>query len=25
VQVKDGKFVGQRGRGRMLKREPSYF
>ncbi len=25
VQVKDGKFVGERGRGRMLKREPSYF
>src|SRR6202040_944117 len=23
VQVKDGKFVGERGRGRMLKREPS--
>jgi dihydropyrimidinase len=25
VQVKDGKFVGERGRGRMLKREPAYF
>jgi dihydropyrimidinase len=25
VQVRDGKFVGERGRGRMLKREPSYF
>jgi dihydropyrimidinase len=25
VQVSDGKFVGERGRGRMLKREPSYF
>ena len=25
VQVRDGKFVGQRGRGRLLKREPAYF
>jgi len=25
VQVKDGKFVGEKGRGRMLKREPAYF
>ena len=25
VQVRDGKFVGERGRGRMLKREPAYF
>jgi dihydropyrimidinase len=25
VQVRDGKFVGERGRGRMLKREPSHF
>lgn len=25
VQVRDGKFVGQRGRGKMLKREPAYF
>jgi dihydropyrimidinase len=25
VQVKDGKFVGDPGRGRMLKREPAYF
>lgn len=25
VQVRDGKFVGQRGRGRLLKREPLYF
>jgi dihydropyrimidinase len=25
VQVKDGKFVGQRGRGRLLKRDPAYF
>jgi dihydropyrimidinase len=25
VQVRDGKFVGERGRGRMLKREPTYF
>ncbi len=24
VQVRDGKFVGERGRGRFLKREPSY-
>jgi dihydropyrimidinase len=25
VQVRDGQFVGERGRGRMLKREPTYF
>ena len=25
VQVRDGKFVGERGRGRLLKREPEYF
>lgn len=25
VQVRDGKFVGQRGRGQLLKREPIYF
>ena len=25
VQVRDGKFVGQRGRGQLLKREPTYF
>jgi len=25
VQVRDGKFVGERGRGRLLKREPMYF
>ncbi len=25
VQVKDGIFVGERGRGRMLKRDPQYF
>jgi dihydropyrimidinase len=25
VQVRDGEFVGERGRGRMLKREPVYF
>ena len=25
VQVRDGKFVGERGRGRLLKREPTYF
>jgi len=25
VQVRDGTFVGQRGRGRLLKREPMYF
>ena len=25
VQVKDGEFVGERGRGRFLKREPAYF
>ncbi len=25
VQVRDGQFVGERGRGRMLKREPSHF
>jgi dihydropyrimidinase len=25
VQVRDGQFVGERGRGRMLKREPFYF
>lgn len=24
VQVRDGKFVGERGRGRMIKREPQY-
>ena len=24
VQVRDGKFVGERGRGRLLKREPGY-
>ena len=24
VQVRDGKFVGQRGRGKLLKREPAY-
>jgi dihydropyrimidinase len=25
VQVRDGAFVGQRGRGRLLRREPAYF
>jgi dihydropyrimidinase len=25
VQVRDGKFVGEKGRGRLLKREPAYF
>jgi len=25
IQVKDGEFVGERGRGRLLKREPVYF
>lgn len=25
VQVRDGQFVGERGRGRLLKREPAYF
>jgi dihydropyrimidinase len=25
VQVRDGKFVGEQGRGQMLKREPQYF
>jgi dihydropyrimidinase len=25
VQVRDGKFVGERGRGRLLKRDPGYF
>jgi len=25
VQVRDGKFIGERGRGRMLKREPTHF
>ncbi|HEY2119812.1 MAG TPA: dihydropyrimidinase [Candidatus Acidoferrum sp.] len=25
VQVRDGKFIGERSRGRMLKREPAYF
>lgn len=25
IQVKDGKFVGERGRGRLLKRDPSHF
>ena len=25
VQVRDGKFIGERGRGRLLKREPAYF
>jgi dihydropyrimidinase len=25
VQVRDAKFVGERGRGRLLKREPAYF
>ncbi len=25
VQVRDGQFVGERGRGQMLKREPTYF
>jgi len=25
VQVRDGKFIGERGRGKLLKREPAYF
>jgi dihydropyrimidinase len=25
IQVRDGKFVGERGRGKLLKREPSHF
>jgi len=25
VQARDGEFVGERGRGRLLKREPAYF
>jgi dihydropyrimidinase len=25
VQVRDGQFIGERGRGRLLKREPAYF
>ncbi|MBV9268215.1 MAG: amidohydrolase family protein, partial [Acidobacteriaceae bacterium] len=25
IQVRDGEFVGERGRGRLLKREPSHF
>ena len=25
VQVRDGKFIGERGRGRLLRREPAYF
>jgi len=25
VQVRDGEFVGERGRGRLLKRESAYF
>ena len=25
VQVREGKFIGERGRGRLLKREPGYF
>ena len=25
VQVRDGKFVGERGRGRLLRREQAYF
>ncbi len=25
VQVRDGKFIGERGRGKMLKREPAHF
>jgi dihydropyrimidinase len=25
LQVRDGKFVGERGRGRLLRREPTYF
>jgi dihydropyrimidinase len=25
VQVRDGKFMGERGRGRLLRREPAYF
>ncbi len=25
VQVRDGQFVGERGRGKLLKREPTHF
>jgi len=25
VQVKDGKFIGKKGRGQLLRREPAYF
>ena len=25
VQVRDGEFIGERGRGKLLKREPAYF
>ena len=25
VQVRDGKFVGEKGRGKLVKREPMYF
>jgi dihydropyrimidinase len=25
VQVRDGKFIGERGRGHLLKRSPNYF
>jgi dihydropyrimidinase len=25
IQVRDGRFIGERGRGRLLKREPAYF
>jgi dihydropyrimidinase len=25
VQVRDGEFIGERGRGKMLKREPTHF
>jgi dihydropyrimidinase len=25
VQVRDGKFTGERGRGRLLQREPTHF
>ena len=25
VQVRDGQFIGERGRGRLLKREPAYY
>jgi dihydropyrimidinase len=25
VQVRDGEFVGERGRGRLLRRDPAYF